>query len=956
MERLATVTATTGALGPVLAKLAALLGGEYELQEGTRRDIVSIKSDLEPVHDLLEKSWGWEDLDAAYKDWMAEARELSYDLENGIDGFTLGLERGDSGFIQREATDSPFKKFTESVKGVSKRCCEMQKIGDAICNRSKLNTDPRDLFFHKDASELVGMEEKKEELIKLLQKHEMVCIVGSAGMGKTTVADLVYREWEDAFHCRAFVSMHPSPNTMEILDNIRSQITNSATSAGSGTEPAVEQDIINDISISLSDKSDTEPGAKEHIINNISIFLSEKRYLVIIDGIWRWDEWEVIRKALPKNNLGSKIIMTTRINGIAEKCQSEQGAHVYRYSFGYWEAIRLSEMTLKNKSEERGILEANAKDLHSKIVDMCEAVPLAVICLCSAWAEGGYGPEWDTWVSHLLMDSFLTTPSLKPLVDSLSLGFEDLPVHLRTCFLYCSVYPRGYFIEKHCLIRKWIAEGFVSQEKVAEDYLDKLVSRSLLQPERVENIYRVHPLMLAFLASKAKEDNFVAYEDVSHTRSLVVLGLDGVPFTKFKHLRVLEIDRCSEGLENVHLVDICGMIWLRYLALRGCDRITELPQEIARLQHLETLDVSHTPLRKLPMEIRELQRLKTVDIRNTEVNELSWIFPNSLTVRAGATFSVQEVSLPQEVNPFPDSYSYGDGDVWRKELSIVFFISRPQVVPVPRCKVARRHLSIPLWVRTKLLCFTSLDIRLCKLEKMELDFLKGMPELKVLALRFEIHPRAPIAITGGGFSKLEAFFVDCRLPRVITFEPEAMPEVKYLEFKFYTGTVSQDYSMGIMHLPKLEKVVFRCSEHYTDDSQGISATIDDVRKEAIEHPNVITLLVNGKKEVLGSGRRWISRARKAITEKEIEDMKKDFEKREMEIEKREREIDETVEHIDKQCSRILNAALGRSQPDKDDAKARIQEEIQERMIVLESRERRLSSRAAERRRAKFEKI
>ncbi|CAL4980056.1 unnamed protein product [Urochloa decumbens] len=224
-EWFAAVTAATGALGPVLVKLTALLGAEYKLQEGTRRDIVSIKSELEPVHDLLGKLGGREDLDVACTDWMAEARELSYDMEDDIDGFTLGLERDDGGFIQWEATDSPFKEFMERVKDVSKRCGKMQKVGDTICNSTKLTTDPRALFLHKDASELVGMERKKEKLIEQLQEHEMVCTVGSAGMGKTTLADLVYQTIGDGFQCRAFVSVHPSPNMTEILGTILSQVS-----------------------------------------------------------------------------------------------------------------------------------------------------------------------------------------------------------------------------------------------------------------------------------------------------------------------------------------------------------------------------------------------------------------------------------------------------------------------------------------------------------------------------------------------------------------------------------------------------------------------------------------------------------------------------------------------------------------------------------------------------------
>jgi MoxR-like ATPase len=98
------------------------------------------------------------------------------------------------------------------------------------------------------------MEEHKEKIIQLLKEHEMVWIVGPAGMGKTTLADLVYQTIGDQFQFRAFVSLHPRPNMTEILGTILSQVTDGAMSAGSGTELATEQNIINDKSISLTEK------------------------------------------------------------------------------------------------------------------------------------------------------------------------------------------------------------------------------------------------------------------------------------------------------------------------------------------------------------------------------------------------------------------------------------------------------------------------------------------------------------------------------------------------------------------------------------------------------------------------------------------------------------------------------------------------------------------------------
>jgi hypothetical protein len=554
--------------------------------------------------------------------------------------------------------------------------------------------------------------------------------------------------------------------------------------------------------------------------------------------------------------------------------------------------------------------------------------------MSSAWAEShhaqqgsGDDGEWDTWARHVLEDGFLSTPSLKPLVQSLSLDFDDLPIQLRTCLLYYTIYPLDHTIDRGCLVRKWVAEGFASQEEVAEAYFDKLVSMNLLVPpaphQYSRNVFHgfrnmgrnfllrkmvmldVRPIMRAFLVCKAKEDNFLAYnvagnsshakqqirrlcltstdsnldEDVvSHTRSLVFSGegckLDGVPFKAFKKLRVLEVK--SSRLENGHLVDICGLIWLRYLVLNGCRQITELPREIGKLQKLETLHVAGTHISKLPTEIGKLQHLRTLDISKTQVREV----PCSNDPNPLLTVVVQKIgSRPRNVKKFRLVDISPSGGEWvissseakySEYLSVLvvfnYFGRRCQVLPVRMLRVAGRHMKVPQWVKQDLCNVCSLDIRLCQLLGQDLEFLKTqMPNLQALKLRLEVLPREPVAITRGGFSKLETFYVDCRLPRVITFKEGAMPKLKHLEFKFYTGTARQDYSMGIMHLPSLESIEFRCSENYRSDSQGIGATIEAMRKEATEHPNCITLYFNDKQsEVFRSGAKWISQADRAI--------------------------------------------------------------------------------------------
>nr|XP_034570101.1 disease resistance protein Pik-1-like [Setaria viridis] len=384
------------------------------------------------------------------------------------------------------------------------------------------------------------------------------------------------------------------------------------------------------------------------------------------------------------------------------------------------------------------------------------------------------------------------------------------------------------------------------------------------EPAAEQNI--INDISISLSDKRAKEDNFVACrqhnngrgssshakqirrlsldtdcipdEDVvSHIRSLAVLSDQphiGVPLKKFKNLRVLEIDSCKR-LENFSLVDIYGLIWLRYLGLNGCLEITEIPREIWRLQNLETLEVRNT---EVPRKITGLSRLENLDVSSTGVKELP-----------------KEVGKLQELRTLDIRVTKvisSSGANCRESLSILVLFNhlykRCEVLPVPMHRVAGRHMKVPQWVKQDLCNVCSLDISLCKLVEEDLEFLKTqMPNLQALQLRFEVLPREPVAITGGGFLKLETFYVCCRLPRVITFWEGAMPKLKHLEFKFCTGTARQHYSMGIRHLDSLEKVMFRCSEYYTSHGPGIRETIDVLRKEAAEHPNKITLWVNNMK-------------------------------------------------------------------------------------------------------------
>jgi disease resistance protein RPM1 len=81
------------------------------------------------------------------------------------------------------------------------------------------------------------------------------------------------------------------------------------------------------------------------------------------------------------------------------------------------------------------------------------------------------------------------------------------------------MFPEDYSINCARLIRLWIAEGFVREkqgltlEDVAQDYLNQLIHRSLVQVEEVDFIgktrsCRVHDMLREVILSKSEELSF----------------------------------------------------------------------------------------------------------------------------------------------------------------------------------------------------------------------------------------------------------------------------------------------------------------------------------------------------------------------------------------------------------------------------------------------------------------
>ncbi|XP_014758688.1 disease resistance protein RPM1 isoform X1 [Brachypodium distachyon] len=486
--------------------------------------------------------------------------------------------------------------------------------------------DPQIVAIYKDAAELVGIDGPRDEIVKWLSEGEsahrqnVVSIVGYGGLGKTTLAKQVYDKLGANFECRAFVSISRSPDMAKILNSILSQFRN-------------------------EDYSHAELGDPQLTIDKIRNFLKDRRYFIIIDDIWDAESWRTLSCALFKNRCGSVIMTTTRIHDVAKSCCSSHGDLVYKIQ--PLSAADSKKLFFKRIFDCEEKCPLNLKEASDNILKKCGGLPLAINAISSMLATGKTKEEWD----HLRLSIGFArgkNSDIDTLDYILSLSYFDLPLYLRSCLLYLTMFPEDYEIEMQRLVQRWISEGLIHGEagrdliELGETYFHELVNRSLIQPVDIgydgkASRCRVHDTVLDFLIYKSTEENFctmlsshvksdsrvrrlslmenedpgsVEQLDLSHARSLFAFGFTRKYFPSLVNLnalRMLDLHGCRR-LVNHHIKDIGRLFQLRYLNI-SWTAINELPRQIGDLEYLETLDASFTGLVELPESVTRLKRL-----------------------------------------------------------------------------------------------------------------------------------------------------------------------------------------------------------------------------------------------------------------------------------------------------------------------------------------------------------
>ncbi|GAB2298442.1 hypothetical protein Dimus_032507 [Dionaea muscipula] len=419
--------------------------------------------------------------DKAVQLWLEQLRSVVYDADDLFDEFSTIVKRKElmTGCTLSKEVRLFFSysnqaaiacKMARQVKKIRGRLDDIKKDGDEYAFRqihgndigqALLSLGSRETYSKVDA-EVIGREEDREAIVKMLmldpndgENISVVSIVGIGGLGKTSLAKLVYNDEkiEKHFELRLWVCVGDDVFDIKV--------------------------IIEKILMSATDEKPKDVGI-EQLQRKLCGVIDGKKYLMVLDDMWIEDreKWLELKNLLKGGNMGSKILVTTRS----------------------WEVAKVAGTTtpyeLKGLSEEKSWLlfermafgpgqqqlPPNLVEIGKEIVKKCANVPLAIKTLgCHL-----YGKEERVWL--LLKENEL--PKIPEGGDKimaiLKISYHHLPSPLKNCFAYCSLYPKDYVIEKKTLISLWMAQGFIipssesqSLEDAGEMYFQNLLQRCM---------------------------------------------------------------------------------------------------------------------------------------------------------------------------------------------------------------------------------------------------------------------------------------------------------------------------------------------------------------------------------------------------------------------------------------------------------------------------------------------
>ncbi|KAM3383342.1 putative late blight resistance protein R1A-4 [Capsicum galapagoense] len=196
-----------------------------------------------------------------------------------------------------ERLSDSLQQVAEDIDRIWKESTKIQDKGKHASKESMVQEFPsssKDIRYVEN--NMVGRDDQRKRLVEDLTRSysgepRVIPIVGMGGIGKTTLANEVYNDARISSHfdvC-AWATVSQQQNVKDIL-----------------------------LSLFRSTKVDKVfTGSEAKLADMLQKSLKGKRYLIVLDDMWKTEVWDSVRLCFPSENKGSGILLTTRNTEVA---------------------------------------------------------------------------------------------------------------------------------------------------------------------------------------------------------------------------------------------------------------------------------------------------------------------------------------------------------------------------------------------------------------------------------------------------------------------------------------------------------------------------------------------------------------------------------------------------------------------------------------------------------------
>ncbi|VAH22277.1 unnamed protein product [Triticum turgidum subsp. durum] len=449
------------------------------------------------------------------------------------------------------------------------------------------------------------------------QTVSVLPIVGPGGIGKTTFTQHLYNDGrtEEHFAVMVWVCVSTDFDVLKLTNQILNCI------------PATE----NEAAIEITNL--------DRLQKSIAQRLKSKRFLIVLDDIWKCDsedEWKTLLAPFTKGEAkGSMVLVTTRFPKLARMMKTVDPVELQGLEsndfFTFFEACIFGEHKPRDYEDELACI---AREIASKL----KGSPLAAKTVGRLLKKNLSREHWNGVLHN---HEWRNQKNDNDIIPSLKISYDHLPFDLKKCFSYFSLYPEDYKFSTSGINRFWIAIGIIGSSQPSDkNYMEGLVENGFLMKgvskyPPFRKYYVMHDLMHELSRS------------VSAQECLNISDLDfraeAIP-QSIRHLSITIQNRYDENFREemgklkgrIDIVNLRTlMIFRQYeesiaeilkdtfketnglrILLIAVKSLESLPQSFSKLIHLQYLQIGSPYGREitLPSTLSRFYHLKFLDL------------------------------------------------------------------------------------------------------------------------------------------------------------------------------------------------------------------------------------------------------------------------------------------------------------------------------------------------------